>query len=287
MKKIELLRYNNFLLKQIELTRKRVLKPIYRGDSMENLCRKLNVSYNQKEIDIPTLLERLFMVGEKAQRFYTNDENFKINEAYDFVFENIMNYFSTSLKNKNKHTIAFFDRNITLKEFFSNRSNKELFLEKISDATKQERIAIRNYYLTLLHQLASIGYKKKSHLVSTSKHYNIAEKFGREVILHCWQPIQMERNIIKKYKLPAYSVGPYDYQKELSIIGGILPHFISGLEIIKTKEFYPNPNIFINEITNEHFLNGLEIDQSNFENIINSTNYKITLETDGIDVWER
>ena len=45
---------------------------------MENLCGKLNVPYNQKGIDIPTLLERLFMVGEKAQRFYTNDENFKI-----------------------------------------------------------------------------------------------------------------------------------------------------------------------------------------------------------------
>ncbi|REG88761.1 hypothetical protein [Flavobacterium aquicola] len=287
MKKIELLRYNNFLLKQIELTQKRVIKPIYRGDSMENLCEKLNVFYDQKEIDIPTLLERLFMVGEKAQRYYTNDENFKIDDAYDFVFENIMKYFTTSLKNKNKHTIAFFERNITLKIFFSDRNNKQLFLEKIGNATQRERIAIRNYYLTLLHQLASINYKKKSHLVSTSKDYKIAEKFAKEVILHCWQPIQMERNIIKKYKLPHYSVLPYDYQKELTIIGGILPHFISGLEIIKTKEFYPNPNIFINDITNEHFLNGLEIDQSNFDNIVNSTNYKITLETDGIDIWER
>ncbi len=273
--KIELLRYNNFLLKQIDLTRSRIIKPLYRGDSLENLCEKLNVYYNQDKTDIATLLERLFMVGEKAQRYYTNEENFKIDEAYDHVFEKIMEYFKTSLKNKNTYNIYFFERNLALKEFFSNRGNKKIFLEKIEDATQRERISIRNYYLTLLHQLASINYKKKSHLVSGTEDYKIAQKFSKEVILHCWQPIKMERNVVKKYKLPLYSFGPYDYQKEFSFIGGILPHFISALEITTTNEFFPNPNIFKRNITTEHFLHGLEIDQSNFDDIVKLTSYKL------------
>ena len=84
-----------------------------------------------------------------------------------------------------------------------------------------------------------------------------------------------------------YSVGPYDYQREFSILGGILPHFISGLEIIRTNDFYPNPNIFKADITNELFFSGLAIDQSNFDDVLNLTNYKRTLITDGINVWDR
>jgi len=293
MNNIELLRYNNFLLKQIDLTRKRIIKPIYRGDSLKNLCEKLNVVYDHENTDITTILERLFMVGEKARRFYTDDENFSINEAGDYVFEKIMNYFQTSLKNKNINTVSFFNRNSTLKNFFSNRNNKSVFLEIVNAATENERVAIRNYYLTLLHQLAAINYKNKSHFVSTSKDYAIAQKFSNynydpnKIILHCWQPIQLEKNVVKKYKLPVYSVGPYDYQREFSILGGILPHFISGIEIIRTNDFYPNPNIFKAEITNELFFSGLVIDQSNFDEVVNLTNYKRTLITDGINLWER
>tara|TARA_R110000868_G_scaffold144361_1_gene363345 strand:- start:6090 stop:6983 length:894 start_codon:yes stop_codon:yes gene_type:complete len=292
MNREELIRYNDFLLMQIDLTRKRVIKPIYRGDSLNNLCEKLNVTFKYENTDIPTVLERLFMVGEKAQRFYTDDDNFNINETSDYVFEKIMKYFKASLKNKNTNTVTFFNRNTTLRDFFSDKSNKALFLNKIESVTENERIAIRNYYLVLLHQLASINYKNKSHFISTSRDYAIAEKFSinklepHRIILHCWQPIKMENNIIRKYNLPSYSVGPYHYQKESTILGGILPHFISGLELTSTKDFFPNPNIFNADITNKIFLKGLEIDQINFHEIANLTNYKRTLSTDGIAMWE-
>lgn len=292
MNREELIRYNDFLLKQIDLTRKREIRPIYRGDSLKNLCEKLNVTFNYENTDIPIVLERLFMVGEKAQRYYTDDENFNINEASDYVFEKIMRYFKTSLKNKNANTISFFNKNLALKNFFSEINNKSIFLEKINSATEKERVAIRNYYLVLLHQLASINYKNKSHFVSTSRDYAIAKKFSNyklephKIILHCWQPIKMENYTIKKYKLPLYGVGPYHYQSESSILGGILPHFISGLEITSTNDFFPNPNIFNVEITNEIFLNGLEIDQRNFYDIADLTNYKRTLSSDGINMWE-
>lgn len=292
MTKQELTRYNDFLFIQLELMKKRVIQLIYRGDSLENLCKKLNVYYENEHTNISTILERLFMVGEKAKRFYTDDEDFEINNTDDYVFEKIMKYFETSLKNQNRNTITFFDRNPTLKSFFSDKQNKKTFLNILNRASTRERLAIRNYYLTLLHQLAAINYKNKSHFVSTSSEYNIAEKFSKSrgnknrIILHCWQPLKIERNIAKKYNLPTYTLGPYHYQKEFSILGGILPHYIAGIEFTHLKEFYFNPNIFKQNISNETFFYGLDIDQSNFEETFLLTNYKRSLTTDGFDIWE-
>lgn len=293
MTKEELIRYNSFLLTQLDLMRKKEIRVLYRGDSLKNLCEKLNVDYNKGNANVEDILDRLFMVGEKAIRYYTINENFRIEEVNDYVFEKIMEYFKSSLKDKNTNTIHFFDRNKCLKEFFSHRCNKYKFLETIDSADKNERLFIRNYYLTLLHQLAAVNYKKKSHFVSTSNDYKIAEKFanhnsdGHTIILHCWQPIKIERSIINKYKLPSYSLGPYDYQKEYSVLGGILPHYISGLEIKSSNDYFLNPNIFKQEITNETFTNGLDIDQREFNKVIRLTNYKTALETNGLDIWEK
>ncbi|MEO9507923.1 MULTISPECIES: hypothetical protein [Flavobacteriaceae] len=288
----ELERHNNFLLKHMELTRKKIIQPIYRGDSLKNLCYKLNVEFDEERTDINTLLYRLFMVGEKAQRFYTDNENFRIEEADDYVFEKILKYYKDSLKSKNSNTIFFFDRNKKFTDFFSNKENKQTFLSKIRAATNSEKINIRNYYLILLHQLAAINYKKKSHFVSTSKKYEIAEMFSNgkrekhRIILHCWYPRKMNIMIVSKYDLPKYSFHPYQYQKEYSVLGGILPHFISGIELVESGDFYPNPNIFNQDISNSTFLNGININQEHFHEIANLTNYKRTLTTDGNNTWE-
>lgn len=293
MTKQELIRYNSFLLTQMELTQRRVIKPIYRGDSLSNLCHRLNIKFEENSTNITELLRRLFMVGEKAKRYLVFDENFSIDDIDNYVFKKIFKYFEDSLRSKNSNTVYFFKRNSFLKDFFSEKSNKKRFIEIVSNASENEKIQIRNFYLILLHQLAAINYKTKSHLVSTTKDYKIAELFANQnrdanrLILHCWQPIQKELQIIRKYNLPNYYVGPFYYQKELSILGGILPHFISGIELKLTNKFYPNPYIFKNEISEETFLNGLKIDQGNFDNILRLTNYKRSLITDGEKIWER
>ncbi|RXG18392.1 hypothetical protein DSM03_1011074 [Leeuwenhoekiella aestuarii] len=292
MTNIELQKHNDFLLKQMELTRKRIIQPVYRGDSLRNLCFRLNVEFNETQTDTETLLNRLFMVGEKAQRYYTDNENFRIEDAEDYVFDRIIKYYNDSIKSKNKHTLFFFKQNKNFTDFFSNKVNKKIFIEKIENAGYQERLNIRNYYLTILHQLAAINYKKKSHFVSTTRDYEIAEMFANgkreksRIILHCWLPKKINRNAVLKYGLPTYTFHPYQYQREYSILGGILPHFISGLELIESREFYPNPNIFLQEIKNSTFLEGIRINQQDFHNIAELTNYKITLSTDGDKTWE-
>lgn len=289
----ELKRYNDFLLTQTLLSQKQIIQLIYRGDSLKNICEKLNVEYQSNKTNVSEIIEKLFMVGEKAKRYYIDDSSFEIDNYENIVFDKIIKYINDSIKNKNRNIISFFERNYFLKDFFSNRDNRAEFLEKIENASDSEKILIRNYYLALLHQLAAINYKNKSHFVSTSSDYKIAEKFAKskrnveKVILHCWQPKKIEVNIVRRYNLPTYSINPFHYQKEYSLIGGIFPHFIFGIEFSHLNEFYPNPNIFKQNISNETFLSGLNIDQTDFSKVLNMTNYKKAIISNGFEMWEK
>lgn len=292
MTNLELQRYNNFLFLINTLSYKREISQIYRGDSLENLCNKLNVQYLEENTDLNLICERLFIVGEKAKRYYIDDNSFKINDYEDAVFKIIIKYFKDSIKNKNESIKYFFERNSSLRDFFNDKNNKRIFQEKIRNASDLEKLAIRDYYLTLLHQLAAINYKNKSHFVSTSRDYEIADSFSKSkkekyrVILHCWQPIRNEKNIVKKFNLPTYSCHPFQYQKEYSLLGGILPHFIHMIEFCHQNKFVPNPNIFNQDINEYSLYYGLDIDQNNFLEIFKLTNYKRSITTNGNVYWE-
>ncbi|MDH6254205.1 hypothetical protein M2347_003932 [Chryseobacterium sp. H1D6B] len=292
MTNLELQRYNDFLFLVNTLSYKREISQIYRGDSLENLCKKLNIDYLEENTDTDLVSERLFMVGEKAKRYYIDDNSFRIEEYENKVFGKIIKYFNDSLKNKNENIKYFFERNSVLRDFFTDKKNKQIFQEKIREASKLEKLAIRDYYLTLLHQLAAINYKNKSHFVSASKDYKIAREFSSSrkekyrVILHCWQPIKNEKSIVKKFSLPTYSFHPFQYQKEYSLLGGILPHFIHVIEFCDQNKFVPNPNIFNQDITKYSLYYGLEIDQSEFFEVLEHTNYKRSMTTNGTVYWE-
>lgn len=292
MTKLELSRYNDFLFTINMLSYKKEISQIYRGDSLENLCEKLNIDYQQESTDTDLVCERLFMVGEKAKRYYIDDNSFKISDYEDVVFEKIIKYFNDSIKNKHKNIKFFFDRNSAFRDFFIDKNNKSIFKEKIRKASEQEKLVIRDYYLTLLHQLATINYKNKSHFVSTSEDYLIAESFSKSrkeqyrVILHCWQPIKHEKHTVKKFSLPTYTFHPFQYQKEYSLLGGILPHFIHMIEFCYLNKFVPNPNIFNQDINEYSFYYGLDIDQSNFFSVLELTNYKKSITTNGSIYWE-
>lgn len=292
MTNLKLERYNQFLFLLNTLSYKKEITQVYRGDSLENLCKKLNIEFLQENTDTNLICERLFMVGEKAKRYYIDENSFEIDNYEKAVFDKIIKYLNDSVKNKNKSIKYFFDQNSTLKDFFTDKGNKLIFQEKIKDASEQEKLAIRDYYLTLLHQLAAINYKNKSHFVSTSRDYEIADRFSKSkkekyrVILHSWQPIKNERNIVKKFGLPTYSFHPFQYQKEYSLLGGILPHFIHMIEFCHQNKFVPNPNIFNQDINEYSLYFGLDIDQSNFFEVLELTNYKRSITTNGKVYWE-
>ena len=74
MANLELQRYNDFLFLINTLSYKREISQIYRGDSLENLCKKLNIEYLEENTDTNLICERLFMVGEKVKGEISKEE---------------------------------------------------------------------------------------------------------------------------------------------------------------------------------------------------------------------
>jgi hypothetical protein len=296
----DLTQFNAFLLKQIRLTQRKIICPLYRGDKLENLFTRLGSSYNEaKEPNYEQLLSRLFMVGEKSRNFYSDEffqkdnRTIRIDDCDENVFNYIFDNINSSLKSKNTHTISFFDKNEKFKQFFSNKAaNKQIFSSAILAAKESEQIYFKNYYLILLHQLGSINYRDSSHLVSTSMDYKVAQNFAsgnypsKSIVIHAWTTVNAYRDKFKKYRLPKYSGMPYKNQKEISVLAGILPHYIIGLEIIEDEIFFINPNIFINAITDNLFIDGLDIDQTDFDEVLKQTKYRKSFWVQGDKIRE-
>lgn len=275
--------------------------PLYRGDKLSNLYDRLGLFYNHRNLDYKQLLSRLFMVGDKSRSFYADEffepaqgRQIKIDDCtanvYNYIFDNI----NSSIKSKNIHTKSFFNKNEKFKDYFLNKAaNKMAFTSGISSLDKNDQVYFKNYYLVLLHQLGSINYKASSHFVSTSTDSTVAGRFAgdnyysKKVMLHSWMPINSQGKIFNKLKLPKYIGKPYSNQKEVSVLAGILPHYIIGLEIIDDEKFFINPNIFINLIDNNLFINGLDIDQGDFDDVIKLTKYKDSFEVRGNKVIQR
>ncbi len=72
MTKDDLEKYIEFLLTQNELSRKKNIRIVYRGDTLENLCKKLNVEYRGASTLINTILERLLWSVKKEKDITTN-----------------------------------------------------------------------------------------------------------------------------------------------------------------------------------------------------------------------
>jgi hypothetical protein len=82
--------------------------------------------------------------------------------------------------------------------------------------------------------------------------------------------------MIKRFGLPFYEISPYKEQNETCIKGGLLPHYIIGYSV--EDSFIVNPGL-ISQISSEYDMNriiieGIEIDQSEFKEVLKTTKYK-------------
>ncbi len=304
MKKLsreELCQFNEFLVKQIYLTNRRIIQPLYRGDNLMNLREKLGIYYSKSETDYKELLSRLFMVGEKSKHFYSEEyfkssnRTIRIDESNETVFHYIFDNLNSSIKSKNSITISFFEKNLLLKSYFSDKkNNKRIFSSSALSANENERIFFKNYYLSLLHQLGAINYKNKSHFVSASTDFTVAQDFSsndsssKRIIIHAWRPVNGKiTHRFEKYNLPKYKSVPYRNQKEFSSLAGILPHYIIGLETLRDHKIFINPSIFANPISDDLFINGLNINQENFGEVLKLTNYGKSFEVRRNEIYEK
>lgn len=274
---LELKHFIDFQIQQQKFSNQLIIN-IYRGLSLDFLCKNLGVDSNKP--NYKKLLEKLFMIGEKSKYFKYKNSEFNLSDSSKTMFENIFDWISSSLSMADKLEIQkFCKQNIFFVSFFSNTRNRIKFINTIANLNENIKISIRNYYLILLHQFDNNPYKVRSLHTSTTIDTNVSSYFATNdgVIIHAWIPrkeIQNYTHIIKQNNLPLY-ISPFVYEKELSILPGIFPHYMIGLEIIEGKKFYVNPYLFTNYNINKHtFLNGLNIDQSRFFDYLKDTSYK-------------
>lgn len=293
----ELTKINGFLLSLLQASNSGRTKMVYRGDKITDLFDKLNVPYHNDMPDYSQVLSRLFMLGEKGKYFYNNrltgdrGNIIQLDDVDERAFVYIFTEMSKVAKSKKLHHVDFFKDNTEFRAYFTDITNKHHFLKTSEKYDRHKKLGIKRYYLTLLHQLAAVNYKKKSVLVSASEDIEVARQFAGHSIdkpaflLHVWVPTF---RTLRSYfnDLPLYRQPPFKKQKEVSFFAGILPHYIVGLELIGERIMFYNPAIQYNEITFESYMTGLYIDQTKFEDVLKQTNYVRSYSTDGRDYIE-
>lgn len=257
---------------------------LFRGDKLKNISKKLNIDNNIEEIS-----KKIFKIGEKSKSYLNH--SLDINNVNDSVFEKIFDrtnkYFlddGTLEENIEKEFISY----------FSEQSNKKIFLENISKIEHNLiKILVRDYYNFLIH--TTDKYKNESTFISTTKEYDIAKeqftcKKESSLIFNYFivEPfftqavsanfIKEHNKIIQYYELPIYgSEGIYPDEKEVSIKAALFPQFILSIEFLKEKKIIINPHIDFEKI--EEILKfGIQFDQSDFNQEILTTEYKKNVE---------
>ncbi len=274
-------------------------KFIYRGDKKEKLYPIYGLS---KKSSDEQFRDTLFILGAKANMFLMklpgiNEIN--IDDANNSVFNLIFKMLSNLLKREflfgpiRRFVGDFKKRESGVINFFSNQDNEYRFIDIISNLTPKQQIIVRDYYLGLLHHISKSEYYASSFMLSTSIDFSQASKFASSkeekdsenpLIIFGWVPYKYEgvlsvpdfrilrRNInMEVIGLPVYEKSFFPYQKEVTLKGGLLPHYLLGYLYNKRGEkiFEINPALFNVSDT----WNGIElpVDQSTFHQRIQNT----------------
>lgn len=287
-------------------------KFIYRGDKKEKLYSIYGLE--KDSLDNECFRDRLFILGAKANMFLTkllgiNDIN--IDEANNSVFNLIFKMLSNLLNREfpfgliRKFVGDFRKRELGIINFFCNQYNEHLFIDTIDNLTPKQQIIVRDYYLGLLHHISKSDYYASSFLLSTSVDFSQASKFASSkeeknsenpIIIFGWVPYKYEGVLsvpdskilgkeinMETIGLPIYEKSFFPYQKEVTLKGGLLPHYLLGYLHNQRSEkiFEINPTLFE---TNDSW-DGVElpVDQRTFHQRIENTLFGryFTLDSEG------
>ncbi len=279
-------------------------KVIYRGDQKSRVLGRFNLTENS----VPRPFnDMLFLIGDKGRIFLSEVEK-EINSKSSFdISDNSENFFCAIfdmlhkllfspviVSGVQKRIDVFKSKEPDLVTFFQQKNNKKNFFAKVKGSPVNEIILIRDYYLTLLHHIDRSDYYPFSFLLSTTKSFSVAQKFvdkhaanHDEIIFVGWVPQNQnavlyspftasgKQDIVEKHDLPTYKKSFFPYQEEISIKGGLLPHFLIGYFYSDRQEAYFEVNpYFINHSKKNWIVDGLPIDQGEFWNKIKDTQFR-------------
>lgn len=285
------------------------VKILFRGEKLRTVKDKLNT-----ETYIETFT-KVFTLGEKSNNLFIpqtmdNGGISNLNNFDDSIFRTIFDYICEVLNNadptpKLKKFLDDNDNEIFV-NYFSEIENKEDFIMMIKDLENNNKFYIKDYYLAFLHTEGKI-LGGSSYFLSTTEDLKIADRFASTPDKYYNSDINDRiifyyfinkpfidygiysknkgnlRKLIDKIPLPSYSP-LHEKEKEFSIRGGLLPHYIFCIKYYEKgrEKFFINPAIFLDE----YFLStglkeGFPVDQSNFIRDLRTTKYTGFFETNG------
>jgi len=262
---------------------------IYRGDSRSKMLER----YQTGSLD--EFNHKLFLLGNKGKFFLKevqkkvkSSKAIKVSETNDTVFGKVFEMLWSVLSEKKygnsvqQRIESFKLQENSMSDFFTNKDNKAVFVERLHGLSQKEKILIRNYYLTLLHQMDQSEYYPVSFFLSVTKDFVQAQKFTPlenvvedDIIFFGWIPKEItpmlsntqyqyddSLNILGELGLPYYGRTFFEELKEFSLVGGLLPHYLLGYLYTKDGQshFEINSNLF--DIKEDNWIrNGFPIDQ--------------------------
>ena len=286
-------------------------KFIFRGESNRNLMRQFNFDTRTPEM----LSECLLMTGEKGRICWTETEGINPDDvsAENFlrICKSLAKYIDEGLRaggNRAKRIKAFCEKE---EKFCDGIRKGETFVGIYEELKHEVKQKVNLYYLAIAHTIGDKEYKETSEYISTTTNAIIADRFAQDVCIFGWVPQNIWRRKARKRTidivdtnqmsemqstgLPYCDSAVFPNQEEIAIRCGLLPHFIIGYAV--GRNFYVNPAIF-NAIDRMHEmgtfrekcsykrriqLHGLEINQENFEEFCQRTNFKKYFTFDGYD----
>jgi len=269
---------------------------IYRGENKQKLFALYKTS------DLTSFSYSLFLIGDKGRNFIKEldgeskkKEKWNLGDVQPKIFRSIFSIINSILQQDCGIARTFSAKNPELHNFFADKKNEKLFVNGTEKKlSPQEKISIRDYYLTLIHQFKDNVFYPLSTLLSVSTDYHIAEKFSGnnhdKIILFGWIPkdrltddytitykyLNSMEKVLQENMLPAYKQSFYPKEKEVSLKGGLLPHYIIGYQHTEASDtkFEINP-AFLNIKSKPAYwiLKGLPIKQSGFWKELRRTNF--------------
>jgi len=263
----------------------------YRGVSRNNLLEKLSSS--KSPLDDAKLLNLLFYFGDKAKHFYKyNDTQARslrwlkgIEDCSPETCKEIFDRIRLFL-NSPDLSIGYHRDNPSFCVYFKEDSNSQAFIDSICNLGQNAR----DYYLYFLHAAGRDWLNNQTVLVSTSSDIEIAKefatKYGNGFIIYYIIPspvhlfaitaheLTATEKLLGDLRLPCYRGVELFEEHEYSVRGGLFASRILGAQIIHGKAFVVNPHLF--EATNSacNIIDGLKIDQSDFEDKLDKTGYE-------------
>ena len=232
-------------------------KVIYRGDKKNRIQHLFGVNNGQFDDEFH---QYLFLMGIKGQIFSKSElpgiNEIDIAKAGENEFNLIFRMLGNLLKKEfpfgaiRMAVKSFNSSEEEVKNFFCNQENEQHFIDRTNMITPEKRIVVRDYYLALLHHINKSEYYPSSFLLSVTTSYQQAHKFAIKeqntndnipIILFGWIPKnyegilrapdsrflnqQVNMNILQ---LPVYKQSFFPMQREITLKGGILPHYLLG-----------------------------------------------------------